>query len=90
MCPKLLTLEEWAAEVYGSRAPALVTLRRWAREARIYPPPEKHGRAYFVQADARYLDPSRPVARQMDDGLVRRLAPGLLVERIRHGKTAKH
>jgi hypothetical protein len=58
---KMLTLEAWAGSVYGDSQPALVTLRRWARESKIYPVPEKHGRAYFVREDARYIDPSKPV-----------------------------
>lgn len=57
---KLMTLEEWAAAVYGDHPPAVATLRRWARECRIDPPAEKHGRTYFVPSSARYLDPNKP------------------------------
>ncbi|HEY0834655.1 MAG TPA: excisionase [Azospirillum sp.] len=83
---KLMTLEEWASAVYGSKPPALATLRRWARESRIYPAPEKHGRTYYVSAGARYIDPSKPlpVPIQTTSGPIRRS----LVERIRDGKTA--
>lgn len=49
----LLTLTAWARSRYGDDAPGLATLRRWAREQRIFPAPEKHGRAYFVRPDAR-------------------------------------
>jgi hypothetical protein len=52
----LLTLQSWAAAVYGEAAPAAATLRRWARDGLICPAPEKHGRSYFVQPNARYLD----------------------------------
>ena len=53
----LVTLEAWAKATYGDAAPGVATLRRWAREARIFPQPEKHGRTYFVRPDAQYLDP---------------------------------
>lgn len=82
---KMLTLEEWAQTVYGEHPPAMVTLRRWAREARIYPAPEKHGRAYFVRADARYIDPSKPVPAPAPAA---KPAPRSLVERIRNGTAA--
>lgn len=88
MGEKLLTLEEWATEVYGKHPPALVTLRRWAREGRIHPTPEKHGRAYFVRADAQYVDTCRPGALPRGEAR-QRPAIGRLVERIRHGKTAQ-
>jgi hypothetical protein len=51
---KLITLEAWAAQVYGEAAPGLPTLRRWARLARISPRPIKHGRTYFVAPTAVY------------------------------------
>jgi hypothetical protein len=53
---RLITLTAWAASRYGDAAPRLATLRRWAREQRIFPTPEKHGRTYFVRPDAEYLD----------------------------------
>ena len=57
MPPKFPTLEAWSSATYGDAAPRLPTLRRWARERRILPRPVKHGRAYFVQLDAGYVDP---------------------------------
>lgn len=66
----LVPLEIWAHSIYGSRAPVLNTLRRWAREGKIQPAPKKHGRTYFVQANAEYVEPD-------DAGrLVRRLIGG--------------
>ncbi|CAO3358711.1 excisionase [Azospirillum palustre] len=82
MGDKLLTLEEWAEAIYGKHRPNLDTLRRWARQARIYPPPEKHGCTYFVVPTARHVDPNKPVAIP-----TKQPANGSLVERIR-GKTA--
>lgn len=57
---KLTTLERWAEARYGEHMPTVATLRRWVREAKILPVPKKHGRAYYVQEDARYIDPTDP------------------------------
>jgi hypothetical protein len=51
---KRISLETWLVLTYGDDAPTLDTARRWAREGKIYPKPEKHGRAYFVVPEARY------------------------------------
>lgn len=56
MAAKLITLEAWATATYGEDSPHINTLRRWARDAHIYPKPIKHGRTYFVTPDARYVD----------------------------------
>jgi hypothetical protein len=53
---RLITLERWAELTYGDAAPHVNTLRRWAREVRIYPAPEKHGRTYYVRPEARYVE----------------------------------
>lgn len=82
MGDRLLTLEEWAEAVYGKHRPNLDTLRRWARQARIYPLPEKHGRTYFVIPSARHIDPNKPMVSPK-----KQPANGSLVERLR-GKTA--
>lgn len=55
MNERLLTLDSWAERVYGDAAPCQTTLRRWARNGNIAPPPIKHGRAYFVREDAQYV-----------------------------------
>ncbi|TPE14847.1 excisionase [Pantoea vagans] len=57
---KLLTLTEWASETY-SQPPSLSTLRRWAREGRIYPCPEIHGKEYRLHPEAVYLNPGKRV-----------------------------
>jgi hypothetical protein len=56
--PRLITLEAWIEHTYGS-AVSIATARRWCRECRITPAPQKHGRAYFVAPDARYIDLSK-------------------------------
>lgn len=40
---KLVTLTTWAAKIYPDNPPARVTLRRWARNGNIYPPPSFMG-----------------------------------------------
>jgi predicted site-specific integrase-resolvase len=49
------TLEKWAAAQYGDSRPSAQTLRRWVRQGRIFPVPQKHGRTYFVEETARYV-----------------------------------
>jgi hypothetical protein len=48
-----ITLEAWAVARYNP-PPSIRTLRLWARELRIYPTPQKVGRTYYVDPDARY------------------------------------
>lgn len=55
--PTHVSLERWAEIHYGEDKPARATLQRWAREGKIRPQPIKHGRSYFVQPDAMYVDP---------------------------------
>ncbi|HHQ6537962.1 excisionase [Serratia sp. T13T92] len=56
---KLLTLEEWADEVYTDKSrPTVPTLQRWARNGNIYPTPDKQGRQYFVKPGAIYINPN--------------------------------
>jgi hypothetical protein len=52
---RLLTLDAWARAEYGEGAPSIDTLRRWVRERKILPAPEKHGRTYYVLPNARYV-----------------------------------
>jgi hypothetical protein len=76
----MITLERWAALTYGEAAPHTNTLRRWAREARIYPVPQKHGRQYYVQPDARYM--TGAVSTQAGQ-LLARIEKGLASPRVR-------
>lgn len=68
---KLVTLAKWSSLNFDP-PPSLNTVRKWARDGRIEPPPPiKHGRSYYVDPDARYV----PMERH-------RTPPGSLVERI--------
>ncbi|HIH4878300.1 excisionase [Citrobacter sp. Cf079] len=83
---KLLNLLEWANSTY-STPPSLSTLRRWAREGRIYPAPELHGKEYKVQPDAIYVDPSKKNLRPKSKRLALPTG-GTLLERLTHGEKA--
>lgn len=61
----LVTLEDWAKGCYGERAPYIGTLRRWARDGKIFPLPQKHGRAYFVRPDAQYIEDYNQIGRHV-------------------------
>lgn len=58
--PQQVPLDVWGRRIYGDHAPSIKTLRRWVREAKIFPIPKKHGRSYFVSPNARYIDYSDP------------------------------
>lgn len=63
MNEQLTTLEAWASAKFGEHAPCVGTLRRWARDGKIYPAPKKHGRAYYVSERAQYVDGYSDIAR---------------------------
>lgn len=63
---KLVSLERWLRDTYGEDAPHMETARRWARAGKIQPPPQKHGRAYFVHPEARYTNSSSAKPRLVD------------------------
>ncbi len=55
---KAVPLETWGARHFDP-PPSLWTLRAMARAGKISPPPVKIGKAYYVQPDARVVDPNR-------------------------------
>ncbi|WP_312063279.1 excisionase [Pantoea septica] len=83
---KLLNLQEWASVTY-SHPPSLSTLRRWAREGRIYPCPELHGKEYKLHPDSVYINP-RKLVRNPNVPSHTVVAGNSLVERLRHGEKA--
>lgn len=68
-----VTLDEWAADQFRT-PPSQDTLRKWAREGRIEPAPIKHGRRYYVEAEAQYSEPEKPVVRIAGGSLISRIA----------------
>lgn len=82
--PKLVTLETWANDTYGDDAPCMNRLRRWAREARIYPAPVKHGRSYFLQPNAQYLPFTDRSSRLVD-----RIRSGARGDAVQHERNPK-
>jgi predicted site-specific integrase-resolvase len=57
---QLVKLKTWAKTLYPDDTPSIYTLRRWVREAKIVPAPQRHGRHYFVRKDARYINYNDP------------------------------
>jgi hypothetical protein len=54
---KKITLKAWA-QAHFDPPPAAKTLQRWARNCWIFPVPEKIGRTYYVDPDARFTGSS--------------------------------
>jgi len=54
-----ISLEKWGARNYDP-PPHIDTIRGWAREGKIYPPPRKVGRAYYVEEHAVHVDDALP------------------------------
>jgi hypothetical protein len=54
-----IPLSDWAAKHY-SPPPSAYTLRQWAREGQIVPPPERVGKGWRVAEDAQRLAHGRP------------------------------
>ena len=59
----LIDLQTWIDRTYGANPPVLRTVRRWCRQGKIFPPPQKHGRNYYVEENARYC--TNPVLRRV-------------------------
>lgn len=57
---KRIPLDLWAARNFEARPPSSKTLYRWIAASKIYPPPRKIGRAYWVAETAVYVDTSDP------------------------------
>lgn len=63
--PKRISLEMWARRRYSrERRPSAKTLLRWVKDGKIFPYPEKEGRAYAVLETAIYLAPNDPCANE--------------------------
>ncbi|VXB23315.1 conserved hypothetical protein [Burkholderia sp. 8Y] len=48
-------LDEWLKRQFEP-TPAIRTARLWIRDGKIYPPPMKVGRAYYVDENATFQD----------------------------------
>ena len=58
-----VSIETWLARNYApGDGPAVKTVRAWCRDGKIYPAPQKQGRAYSLDARACYVDPRDPVS----------------------------
>lgn len=54
----MIDIETWINTAYegSQKKPAVKTVRAWVRDGKIHPAPEKHGRAYYFNASARYCN----------------------------------
>lgn len=84
---KLLSLERWAEERYEV-PPQIGTLRKWARNGNIYPPPEKEGTEYKVRPDAIFIRPNK-YCKTVNTNQSRYPLKGRLIERIIDGEARK-
>jgi predicted site-specific integrase-resolvase len=50
-----LRLDEWLKREFCP-PPAIRTARLWIRQGKIYPPPVKVGRSYYVEENATFAD----------------------------------
>ncbi|WP_232056998.1 excisionase [Enterobacter asburiae] len=82
-----MSLERWAEERYED-PPQIGTLRRWARNGNIYPPPEKEGTQYKVRPDAIYIRPNK-CCKTLNLDQSRHPLKGRLIERIIDGEAGK-
>lgn len=60
---KAVSIKRWLDLQYAPDdpdRPTVRTVRAWCREGRLYPMPRKHGRSYFLDPKACYVDPSSP------------------------------
>ncbi|WP_082481468.1 MULTISPECIES: excisionase [Pseudomonas] len=78
--PKL-TLEEWATDQFRT-PPSASTLRAWIKDGRIHPRPVKHGRRWYVEAVASYVEPDPQERIPLGGSLISRIA------RARNGSKA--
>ncbi|WP_320734513.1 excisionase [Enterobacter sp. 214E4] len=84
---KLMSLESWAAARYED-PPRIGTLRKWARNGNIYPPPEKEGTEYKVRPDAIFIRPNK-YSKTVNINQSRYPSKGRLIERIIDGEAGK-
>jgi hypothetical protein len=54
-----IPLADWVSSHYDP-APSPFVYRKWVRDGQIYPPPEKVGKHYYVQEDARRITEGTP------------------------------
>ena len=53
---RLITLDEWVKRRYVSQPPHINTVRKWAKTGKIQPRPQRHGKCYYVEESAIYVD----------------------------------
>ncbi|WP_425273766.1 excisionase [Paraburkholderia unamae] len=67
-------MSAWASSIFGEHCPCRKTLYTWITEGNIAPLPQKIGRSYFCQPDARYVSTKRPQRRR--ESAIKRMIDG--------------
>ncbi|QIP56870.1 excisionase [Hafnia alvei] len=81
----MLTLEQWNKTLPKPRN--METIRRWARNGQIYPPPIFDGHQYFVREDAEKRINNKPM--KSSDTLLKRIKNGTKQESLTPRPTTK-
>lgn len=81
----MLTLEQWNKTLPKPRN--METIRRWARNGQIYPPPIFDGHQYFVRKDAEKRINNKPM--KSSDTLLKRIKNGTKQESLTPRPTTK-
>ncbi|MEQ9925719.1 MULTISPECIES: excisionase [Pectobacterium] len=71
---RMKKLKEWAIDEFGNATPSQNTLNKYARHKMISPPPQKVGRKWMVEQDARFIGMiSEPTINKSDNPLLKRI-----------------
>ncbi|MFV9075507.1 excisionase [Serratia fonticola] len=75
---RLQRITDWAKDEFGDNHPSYSTLLLYAKNKMIYPPPQKAGRAWWVEKGARFIGLiCQPEMKKSDDPrLLRILSDG--------------
>lgn len=62
----MIKLRTWIRQTFGADAPTMWTARKWARDGKIQPKPQKVGREYYCRENAEYTArPSHSLLRRI-------------------------
>lgn len=71
---RLVLLSVWAEHEFGDPVPAPSTLNKYAKNGMISPPPQKVGKSWRVELDARFVGmTTAPDVKKQDHPLLRRI-----------------
>ncbi|MBS0877614.1 MULTISPECIES: excisionase [unclassified Tatumella] len=68
-----IVLEDWARQEFGAPVPGKATLHKFAKNGMISPPARKVGRTWRVESNARFIGFVKPVTKESDNPILRRI-----------------